>query len=93
MITVFTLPYEFENIVYNLKPGQVSKPIVQKKDGIFLKMKKKDLLLEKSTIAQILFAVPAGNNIIRDHAKQLADSVYNALKSGADLRNGKTIQR
>ncbi len=30
-ITVFTLPYEYENIVYGLKPGQVSKPYRSKK--------------------------------------------------------------
>ncbi len=30
-ITVFTLPYEFENVVYGLKPGEISKPYRTKK--------------------------------------------------------------
>lgn len=46
-ITVFTLPYEFENIVYNLKPGQVSKPYRSKKGWHILRMKKSGLQLAK----------------------------------------------
>jgi len=84
-ITVFTLPYEFENIVYGLKPGQVSKPYRSKKGWHIFKNDEERPAAGKITVAQILFAVPAGNINMRDHAKQLADSVYNALKSGADF--------
>ena len=30
-ITVFTLPYKFENIIYGLKPGNASAPFPDKK--------------------------------------------------------------
>lgn len=82
-ITVFTLPYEYENIVYSLKPGQVSKPYRSQKGWHIFKNEEERPAVGKITIAQILFAVPAGNINMRDHAKQLADSVYKALKSGA----------
>lgn len=84
-ITVFTLPDEYENIVYGLKPGQVSKPYRSQKGWHIFKNEEERPAVGKITIAQILFAVPAGNINMRDHAKQLADSVYKALKSGADF--------
>ena len=84
-ITVFILPYEFENIVYSLKPGEVSKPYRSKKGWHIFKNEEERPAVGKMKAAQILFAVPAGNISMRDHAKQLADSVYTALKSGADF--------
>lgn len=84
-ITVFTLPYEYENIVYSLKPGQVSKPYRSQKGWHIFKNEEERPAVGKIKVAQILFAVPAGNINMRDHAKQLADSVYKALKSGADF--------
>lgn len=84
-ITVFTLPYEFENIVYGLKPGQVSKPYRSRKGWHIFKNEEERPAYGKIKVAQILFAVPAGNINMRDHAKQLADSVYKALKAGADF--------
>ena len=84
-ITVFTLPYEFENIVYSLKPGQVSKPYRSKKGWHIFKNEEERPAVGKIKAAQILFAVPAGNIAMKDHAKQLADSVYTALKAGGDF--------
>ncbi len=84
-ITVFTLPYEYENIVYGLKPGEVNKPYRSKKGWHIFKDEEERPAEGKIKIAQILFAVPAGNMAMRDHARQLADSVYNALQAGADF--------
>ncbi|MEP6583708.1 MAG: peptidylprolyl isomerase [Ginsengibacter sp.] len=84
-ITVFTLPYEFESIVYNLKPGEISKPYRSKKGWHIFKNEEQRPAVGKIKVAQILFAVPAGNNVLRDHAKQVSDSVYRALKSGEDF--------
>ena len=84
-ITVFTLPYEFENIVYSLNPGEISKPYRSKKGWHIFKNEEQRPAVGKIKVAQILFAVPAGNNVLRDHAKQLSDSVYKAIKSGADF--------
>jgi peptidyl-prolyl cis-trans isomerase SurA len=85
LITVFTLPYEFENIVYSLEPGQVNKPYRSKKGWHIFKNEDERPAVGKIKAAQILFAVPAGNMNMRDRAKQLADSVYKALKSGTDF--------
>ncbi|HVZ97439.1 MAG TPA: peptidylprolyl isomerase [Chitinophagaceae bacterium] len=84
-ITVFTLPYEYENIVYDLKPGQVSKPYRSKGGWHVFKLEEQRPAAGKITVAQILLAVPNGNIAIRDHDKQLADSIYAALKGGADF--------
>ena len=84
-ITVFTLPYEYENIVYSLQPGQVSKPYRSKKGWHIFKNEEERPAVGKIKVAQILLAVPAGNINMRDHAKQLSDSIYKALKSGADF--------
>ena len=84
-ITVFTLPYEYENIVYSLKPGEVSKPYRSKKGWHIFKDEEERPATGKIKAAQILFAVPPGDMRMKDRARQLADSVYGALKSGADF--------
>ena len=84
-ITVFTLPYEYENIVYGLKPGDVSKPYRSKKSWHIFKDEEERPATGKIKAAQILFAVPPGDMSMKDRARQLADSVYGALKSGADF--------
>jgi peptidyl-prolyl cis-trans isomerase SurA len=84
-ITVFTLPYEYENIVYNLKPGGVSEPYRSKGGWHVFKLEEQRPAIGKMTVAQILLAVPNGNIAIRDHDRQLADSIYAALKEGADF--------
>lgn len=85
MITVFTLPYIYENIVYGLKPGQVSKPYRSKNGWHIFKNEDEKPAVGKVQVAQILFAIPAGNVALRDHAKFLSDSVYKALQAGADF--------
>lgn len=84
-ITVFTLPYSFENIVYGLKAGDVSKPYRTKKGWHIFKNEGERPAVGKIIVAQILFAVPADNNALRDRAKRLSDSVYKALQAGADF--------
>lgn len=84
-VTVFTLPYEYENIVYKLKPGEVSKPYRSKKAWHIFKNEEERPAAGKIQVAQILFAVPEGNIAARDQAKELADSVYKALRAGADF--------
>ena len=84
-ITVFTLPYEYENIVYRLRPGEVSKPYRSKKGWHIFENEEERPAVGKVQVAQILFAVPDGNVALRDRAKQLADSVYEALQAGANF--------
>jgi peptidyl-prolyl cis-trans isomerase SurA len=84
-ITVFTLPYEFENIIYSLKPGQSSDPFRTKRGWYIFKNVGERHAVGEITLAQILFAVPEGFIIPREQTKKLADSVYNLLMNGADF--------
>ncbi|MEO6639431.1 MAG: peptidylprolyl isomerase [Ginsengibacter sp.] len=84
-VTVFTLPYEFENIVYGLKPGEVSKPYRTRKGWHIFKNEEERPAIGKIKVAQILFAFPPENNFLRDRAKRLSDSVYTALQAGVDF--------
>lgn len=84
-ITVFTLPYEFENIIYGLKQGQESLPYKTKKGWYIFKNTGERHAVGKITLAQILFAVPERFIAPRQQTKKLADSVYNVLINGGDF--------
>lgn len=84
-ITAFTLPYEFENLIYNLKPGEISKPYRSKKGWHVFKSVEQRPAAGKVQVAQILLTYPPENNALRNNAKKLADSIYRALQSGADF--------
>ncbi|HEY5371835.1 MAG TPA: peptidylprolyl isomerase [Hanamia sp.] len=84
-ITVFTLPYWFENVIYSLKPGQASIPYQTKKGWYVFKNIGERHAVGKITLSQILFAVPDGFIIPRQKTKELADSVYNVLVNGGDF--------
>ena len=85
-ITVFSVPYEYENIMYSLKPGQVSKAYHSKNAWHLFKLLEERKSIGKWKIAQILFTYPpdAGEDI-RKVALQKADSIYGLLKKGADF--------
>jgi peptidyl-prolyl cis-trans isomerase SurA len=84
-ITVFTLPYQFENVVYSLKPGQVSKPYPARNGYFIFKNVGERHAVGKITVAQILLAVPAGESAVKIKQKLLADSIYGALQNGSDF--------
>lgn len=84
-ITVFSLPYLFENIVYSLKPGESSLPVATKKGWYVFKNAGERKAVGNITIAQILFAVPEGFDQQRSATKKLADSIYNVLMNGSDF--------
>ena len=84
-ITVFTLPYEFENIIYGLTPEQSSAPYKTKRGWYIFKNTGERHAVGKITLAQILFAVPEGFVVPRAQTKKLADSVYNVLINGGDF--------
>ncbi|HEY5464562.1 MAG TPA: peptidylprolyl isomerase [Hanamia sp.] len=84
-ITVFTLPYNFENIIYSLKPGEVAIPVRTKRGWYIFKNIGERHAAGEITLAQILFAVPEGFIIPRQQTKKLADSVYEALVNGANF--------
>src|SRR6476661_264642 len=85
-ITVFTLPYAIETILYNTPAGAVA-PLYQSRRGYYiLKNAGERPALGSIKIAQILIAFPPEAGATeKAHAKKLADSLYNALLKGANF--------
>jgi peptidyl-prolyl cis-trans isomerase SurA len=85
-ITVFTLPYDIETIVYNLSKGSYSK-VYRSNIGYHIFYKEDERKAAgKRKIQQILFTV--GNNFSdadKSRVKQKADSIYSLLQKGASF--------
>jgi peptidyl-prolyl cis-trans isomerase SurA len=82
-ITAFTVPYEFENIIYNTKVGGVSEPYKTAKGWNVFKIVEDRPAIGKWKVAQILLAYPPNaDNSTKLAIKVKADSVYNLLKNG-----------
>lgn len=85
-ITVFTLPYELENLAYKTLPGKIS-GMYQSKAGyhIFKNLGERKAI-GRIKAAQILIAFPPGvNDLQKKGLKKLADSLYNRLLKGDDF--------
>lgn len=82
-ITVFSLPYEFENAVYALEENQVTQPL-KNEDGIYLfKLLKKRQSVGKILAKQILISLPAdAQQEIVSKRKLLADEIRKQLDEG-----------
>lgn len=85
-ITAFSLPYEYENIVYALKPGEASKPYRSKNGWHIFKLTEERKAVGKWKIAQVLISFPPE---VTAEAKKTyekrADSVYQLLIKGEDF--------
>jgi peptidyl-prolyl cis-trans isomerase SurA len=82
-ITVFTLPYELENLAYSTATGKISM-LYKSKSGfhIFKNVGERKAAGEIKA-AQILFSVlPGADEATKARRKRLADSVYNRLVKG-----------
>lgn len=82
-ITAFSVPYEYENIIYNTKVGSVSEPYRTAKGWNIFKVVEDRPAIGKWKAAQILLAYPPN----ADYATKLsikakADSVYDLLRNG-----------
>lgn len=85
-ITALSIPYEFENIVYNMRVGQISKPYRSKSGYHIFKVLEERKAVGKIKAAQILIALPAeASNAVQENAFKIADSIYKLLKKGADF--------
>ena len=85
-VTVFSLPYELENLAYSTPVGKVS-GVHQSKAGfhIFRNLGERKAL-GKIKAAQILLAFPAGvGEAYKAEVKRRADSIYNRLLKGDDF--------
>lgn len=82
-ITVFTLPYDFENAIYNTAVGKYSAPIRSKIGYHIFKNLGERKAVGKIKAQQILLAIPPGSD---DAAKKkiasLADSLYKRILAG-----------
>ena len=85
-ITVFTLPYEFENVVYSTAPGKYSQPVRSKIGYHIFKNLGERKALGKIKAQQILLALPPGSD--EDTKRQLgrlADSLYKVILAGGNF--------
>ncbi|MDP4263552.1 MAG: peptidylprolyl isomerase [Bacteroidota bacterium] len=85
-ITVLTLPYTFENIVYNTAPGKIAKPFTSKIGYHIFKNLGERKAIGKVKIQQILIAFPPGaDEATKKRAGLLADSLYARIMAGDDF--------
>ncbi len=85
-ITVFTLSYQFENILYTTAPGKFSAPYKSKIGYHIFKNLGERRAIGKIKAAQILLAFPPGaDEAVRKKMAKLADSLYQRLMKGDDF--------
>lgn len=85
-ITVFSLPYEFENVIYTTPKGKYSEPYHSKAGYHIFKNTEERKAFGKIKIAQILLAFPPdATEGKRKEIKSLADSLFDRLKKGDDF--------
>jgi peptidyl-prolyl cis-trans isomerase SurA len=77
--TAFQMVYPFETAAYNTPVGQYSKPIRTRFGYHIVKVVDKRPSVGKVKVAHIMISN------VTPHAKQRADSIYNALQHGADF--------
>ena len=82
-ITAFTLPYQYENIVYGLQKNEVSTPYRSKNAWHLFKLIDERASAGRWKIAQVLIAVaPDADEASRAAALEKANDVYNKIKDG-----------
>lgn len=87
-ITVFVLPYNIENIVYNTRPGQYSKPFRSASGFHIFKNIGERPAAGRIRVAQILSSLPSdASKQEQDFIKAKADSIAKALTNGADFKS------
>ncbi|HEY0356189.1 MAG TPA: peptidylprolyl isomerase, partial [Flavisolibacter sp.] len=85
-ITVFSLPYELENIAYSTPVGKSSDVYASNAGYHIIKNLGERRAKGKMKASQILLAFPPGaDEPTRQEIRKRADSIYNRLKSGDDF--------
>ncbi len=85
-VTVFSLPYNYENIIYSLRAGQTSKPYRSKNAWHLFTLVEERRSSGKWKVAQILFSIqPDASTLQKSELKKRADSVYTLIVNGADF--------
>lgn len=76
--------YAVENAVYNMHPGEVSKPVRSKMGYHILKVESKRTARGEIEVAHILLRSQRKGKPV-ENVKERMDSIYNALVAGADF--------
>jgi peptidyl-prolyl cis-trans isomerase SurA len=85
-VTVFTLPYTFENIIYTTGPGGYSKPFTSKAGYHIFKNLGDRKAVGKIKAQQILLAFPPDADAAAKRKQSiLADSLYRRIMAGDDF--------
>jgi len=85
-VTVFTLPYELENVVYGLNANAFSAPVRTKMGYHIFKNVGERAASGSRRVAQILIAYPPGaSEAEKSQAAHKADSLYTVVTNGADF--------
>ncbi len=85
-ITVFTLPYEAENLVYALHPGGYAKPFKSRIGYHIFKETSERPAMGIRKVQHILFATsPGASDKEKKSVKTFADSVYQLIQNGASF--------
>jgi peptidyl-prolyl cis-trans isomerase SurA len=85
-VTVFTLPYEMENVVYRLTDQQVSDPVISPRGYHFFKKTGDQPARGRIKVAQILIAFePQVTASQKAASLKLADSLYTAIINGGNF--------
>lgn len=83
-VTVFTLPYAMENVVYGLADQAVSEPVLSPAGWHVFKKLGERAAAGKVEVAQILLAAdPGAGPESREKTARLADSLYRAIAAGS----------
>lgn len=86
--TVFQMIYPFENAVYNLEIGEISKPVRTRFGYHIVKVSDKREARGEVKVAHIMLTVPRGTTAEEaDKKKQLINELYHRAKQGDDFAN------
>ncbi len=82
-VTAFTVPYEFENIIYGLKEGEAGKPYRGKSGWHVFKVIEERPSAGRWRVAQILISfAPDANAAAKDAAAKEAQAIYERAAGG-----------
>ncbi len=85
-ITVFTLPYEFENAIYNTLVGKYSAPVTSMAGYHIFKKISERKAIGKIKAQQILLAFAPGiDDVAKKEISTRADSIYSLLMKGENF--------
>jgi len=82
-VSVFSLPYELENVIYGLAPGTYSKPVAGKNGWHIFKVTDRAKNATLLKVAHILLVIPPDADIVeKSQIQNKADSIYRAIING-----------